>query len=89
MWPSSATAVENSRSMSSCTVTLQAADATGAPASSASSSAASARRRSWASLIRTVAPSSMHRRATAEPMPVPAAAVTTTVRPSSRRWPST
>jgi len=41
------------------------------------------------SLISTVAPSSMQRFATAKPMPVPAAAVTTTVRPSSRPWPST
>src|SRR5512139_2669657 len=39
------------------------------------------------SLIMTVAPSSTQRRATEKPMPVPAAAVTSTVLPSRRRWP--
>ena len=42
-------------------------------------SAASPKRRSWKSLIKTLAPSSAARLATAKPMPVPAAAVTTTV----------
>ncbi len=74
--------------MSAWSVTSQRTPVTGAPASSESSAADSATRRSWASLTSTLAPSSMQRRATAEPMPVPAAAVTTTVRPSSRRWPS-
>src|SRR5690606_20500632 len=42
--------------------------------------------RSWRSLMATRAPSSAHRRAVAYPMPVPAAAVTSTVRPASRLW---
>ena len=44
--------------------------------------AASPSRRSWMSLIITVAPSSAHRWAVAKPMPVPAAAVTRTVFPA-------
>ena len=60
-----------------------------APVSFSSSSAASPRRRSWMSLIITVAPSSAQRLATAKPMPVPAAAVTRTVLPSRRWCPST
>ena len=39
--------------------------------------------------MRTVAPSSIALRATADPMPVPAAAVTTTVLPASSPWPGT
>ena len=54
------------------------------PATSVRRSAASPRRRSWWSLITTVAPSSAQRFATANPMPVPAAAVTRTVFPASR-----
>ena len=46
-------------------------------------SAVSPRRRSCLSDTTTRAPSSMHRCATAEPMPVPAAAVTNTVFPVS------
>src|SRR5690606_4925423 len=59
--------------------------ARGVPASDA---AVSARRRSWASLTTTVAPSASSRRAVAEPMPVPAAAVTTATLPASRSWPA-
>jgi hypothetical protein len=54
------------------------------PVSAAIRSAASPRRRSWKSLMRTRAPSSAARLATAKPIPVPAAAVTTTVLPFSR-----
>jgi hypothetical protein len=52
--------------------------------SSASRSAVSPRRRSCRSEITKRAPSSWHRSASADPMPVPAAAVMTTPFPSSR-----
>jgi hypothetical protein len=48
-----------------------------------SSSAVSRKRRSCKSVIATCAPSSIQRRAVADPIPVPAAAVTSTVRPSN------
>ena len=52
----------------------------------ASSAADSPSRRSWRSESITRAPSSAQRRAVAKPIPVPAAAVTSTVLPASRPW---
>ncbi|COW45449.1 Uncharacterised protein [Mycobacterium tuberculosis] len=59
------------------------------PSPSADNSAAvSPSRRSWWSEITTSAPSAKARRAVAEPMPVPAAAVTTTTLPSRSPCPA-
>ena len=83
MPPSSATAPSTSACTAASSVTSHGIDGT------PSSAADSASRRSWASEIRTVAPSSMHRLAVAKPMPVPAAAVTTTRLPASSPCPGT
>ena len=82
--PSVAMVESNSRCTCISSVTSHTTDAA-AP----SSAAVSASRRSCASLTTTVAPSSMQRFAVAWPMPVPAAAVTSTRLPSSRLWPGT
>ncbi len=60
-----------------------------APNSAASAASVSFSRRAWASLIRIRAPSSRNLRAVAPPIPAPAAAVSTAVRPFSRPWPGT
>src|SRR5258708_3897030 len=84
--PYSAATVSNSRRTSCSAVTSQTIASGFSPAMSARSSAASPSRRSCRSLIATRAPSSAQRRAVANPIPVPAAAVTTTVFPASRPW---
>src|SRR5207248_3271808 len=81
--PVSLTTVSNRRWTSSSLVTSH-----GTARTPPSCSADSASRRSWRSLRTTSAPSSAHRLAVAKPMPVPAAAVTSTVLPWSRAWPS-
>ena len=79
--PTAAAAPANSACTCSSTVTSHGnAAATASP----SCSAASPSRRSCASLITTRAPSAMQRSAVANPMPVPAAAVTSTCLPGEQ-----
>jgi hypothetical protein len=89
MRPRSEIAAAISSRTSPSSVTLHSRAGGRVPVSFPSSPAASSRRRSWMSLIITAAPSSAQRRAAAKPMPVPAAAVTSTVLPARSWWPST
>lgn len=84
---SRAPASNSARTWSSSVTSHGTALTDSAPNSPASSVLYSLSLRVWVSLIRTRAPSSRKRRAVAPPMPAPAAAVITAVRPLSRPCP--